>query len=75
VDDSEKTVKPTVKWDEPLRLELENYIRTIREDLEPSPSGQDAIEAIRICDSALESGKTKEVIELRKTEMAPKLRE
>jgi UDP-N-acetylglucosamine 3-dehydrogenase len=71
VDDSEKTVKPTVKWDEPLRLELENYIKTIREDLEPSPSGMDAIEAIRICDSALESGKTRHVVELRKAEMAP----
>jgi UDP-N-acetylglucosamine 3-dehydrogenase len=74
VDDSEKTVKPTVKWDEPLRLELENYIKTIREDLEPSPSGKDAIEAIRICDSALESGKTRRVVELRRAEMATQLR-
>ncbi len=70
VDDSEKTVKPTVKWDEPLRLELENYIKTIREDLEPSPSGKDAIEAIRICDAALDSGRTQRVVELQRTEMS-----
>src|SRR5881397_4103669 len=70
VDDSEKTVKPTVKWDEPLRLELENYIRTVREDLEPSPSGKDAIEAIKICDAALESGRTQRVMELQKAEIA-----
>lgn len=69
VDDSEKTVKPTVKWDEPLRLELENYIRTVREDLEPSPSGTDAIEAIGICDAALESGRTQRVVELPRTKM------
>src|SRR5207244_13227352 len=73
VDDSEKTVKPTVKWDEPLRLELENYIRTVREDLEPSPSGQDAIEAIRICDEALDSGRTQRVVELQRVEMASAL--
>ena len=70
VDDSEKTVKPTVKWDEPLRLELENYIRTVREDLEPSPSGKDAIEAIKICDAALESGRTQRVMELQNPEIA-----
>src|SRR5207302_9750735 len=70
VDDSEKTVKPTVKWDEPLRLELENYIRTVREDLEPSPSGRDAIEAIKICDAALESGRTQRVMELQNPEIA-----
>src|SRR6058998_2632332 len=70
VDDSEKTVKPTVKWDEPLRLELENYIRTVREDLDPSPSGKDAIEAIKICDAALESGRTQRVMELQNPEIA-----
>src|SRR5438876_2473313 len=70
VDDSEKTVKPTVKWDEPLRLELENYVKTVREDLEPSPSGKDAIEAIKICDAALESGRTQRVMELQKAEIA-----
>jgi len=69
VDDSDRTIKPTVKWDEPLRLELENYIRTVREDLEPSPSGTDAIEAIRICDAALESGRTQRVVELPRTKM------
>src|SRR2546425_13010889 len=70
VDDSEKTVKPTVKGDEPLRLELENYIRTVREDLEPSPSGEDAIEAIKICDAALESGRTQRAVEMQRAEMA-----
>jgi UDP-N-acetylglucosamine 3-dehydrogenase len=69
VDDSDRTIKPTVKWDEPLRLELENYIRTVREDLEPSPSGTDAIEAIRICDAALESSRTQRVVELPRTKM------
>src|SRR5207245_10497227 len=69
-DDSEKTVKHIVRWDEPLRLELENYIRTVREDLEPSPSGQDAIEAIRICDAALESGRTQRAVEMQRAEMA-----
>jgi predicted dehydrogenase len=51
--------KPYIRWDEPLRLELEHFMRVVRDDLDPVPSGKDAIEAIRVCDSALRSGKTR----------------
>jgi UDP-N-acetylglucosamine 3-dehydrogenase len=64
VEDSEKLTKPHAKWDEPLRLELESFIKVVQEDLEPNPSGKDALEAIRICEAALESGKKRELVEL-----------
>ena len=64
VEDSEKLTKPHPRYDEPLRLELENFVKVVGEDLEPSPSGKDALAAIRVCDAALESGKRRRVVEL-----------
>ncbi len=62
IEDSDRMMRPAVKWDEPLRLELENYLRIVSNDLAPSPSGTDAVEAIRICDAALKSGRTRDVV-------------
>jgi UDP-N-acetylglucosamine 3-dehydrogenase len=57
VENSKTMTKPYIRWDEPLRLELEYFLKVVNEDLNPVPSGQDAIEAIRVCDAALRSGK------------------
>ncbi len=62
VEDSDKLTKPHSQWDEPLRLELEHFMRTVKGDDDPTPSGDDALEAIRICDAALASGKTKQLV-------------
>jgi len=59
VEDSKTMTKPYIGWDEPLRLELEYFLKAVSDDLDPIPSGKDAIEAIRVCDTALKSGKTK----------------
>ncbi len=64
IEDSERLIKPNHGWDEPLRLELENFVRIVHEDLDPDPSGREALEAIRVCDAALESGKKQQVVEL-----------
>jgi len=64
IEDSERLIKPNHGWDEPLRLELENFVRIVQEDLDPDPSGREALEAIRVCDAALESGKKQQVVEL-----------
>src|SRR6266849_7509968 len=53
VEDSEKLTKPHPQWDEPLRLELEHFMKVVRDHDDPTPSGEDALEAIRICDAAL----------------------
>lgn len=62
VEDSEKLTKPHAKWDEPLRLELEHFLEVVMNDADPHPSGEDALEAIRICDAALRSGKSRQVV-------------
>ena len=64
VEDSEKLTKPHPKWDEPLRLELEHFLQVVRSDADPHPSGEDALEAIRICDGALSSGKSRRVVQV-----------
>ncbi len=64
LEDSKRLVKPYTPWAEPLKLELENFITTIIQDRKESPSGDDALRAIRICDAALKSGKSKTLVTL-----------
>ena len=61
IENSKTLSQPYVHWDEPLRLELENFMKTVSDDLNPIPSAKDAIEAIRVCDTAIRSGRTKTV--------------
>ncbi len=62
LENSQRLVKPFTPWAEPLKLELENFMTTTLRDTEEAPSGEDAIKAIRICDAALRSGKSKTLV-------------
>ena len=64
LENSQRLVKPYTPWAEPLKLELENFLNTVLKDSPPSPSGKDAVKAIRVCNAALESGKTKRLLPL-----------
>jgi len=64
LENSRQLVKPYTPWAEPLKVELENFMTTILRDTKEAPSGEDAIKAIRICDGALRSGKSKTLITL-----------
>ncbi len=64
LESSQRLVKPFTPWAEPLKLELENFITTIVRDREEAPSGEDALKAIRVCDAALRSGKSKTLVTL-----------
>jgi len=64
LENSERLVKPFTPWAEPLKLELENFITTIIRDSKETPSGDDALRAIRVCDAALKSGKSKTLMTL-----------
>ncbi len=64
LEDSRRLVKPYTPWAEPLKLELENFVTTIIDDTKESPSGDDALRAIRICDAALRSGKSTTLVTL-----------
>ena len=67
LENSERLVKPFTPWAEPLKLELENFITTIIRDSKETPSGDDALRAIRVCDAALRSGKSKTLMKLNAT--------
>jgi len=64
LENSQRLVKPFTPWAEPLKLELENFITTIIRDTKEAPSGHDALKAIRVCDAALKSGKSKTLVTL-----------
>jgi UDP-N-acetylglucosamine 3-dehydrogenase len=64
LENSQRLVKPFAPWAEPLKLELENFMTTIIQDTEEAPSGEEALSAIRVCDAALRSGKSKSLVTL-----------
>ena len=64
IENSERLVKPYTQPEEPLKVELENFVATVGEDRESSPSGRDALRAIQICDAALESGQKRQLLSL-----------
>ena len=64
VENSKQLVKPFTPWAEPLKLELESFITTVVHDAKESPSGEDALKAIRVCDAALRSGRSKALVTL-----------
>lgn len=64
LENSQRLVKPYTPWAEPLKLELENFVTTIAHDEREAPSGEDALRAIRVCDAALRSGKSKTLVTL-----------
>jgi UDP-N-acetylglucosamine 3-dehydrogenase len=64
LENSQRLVKPFTPWAEPLKLELENFMTTIIRDSAEAPSGRDALKAIRVCDAALRSGRSKTLVTL-----------
>ncbi len=56
--------KSTSKWDEPLKLELTHFVKSILEKQTPLTSGIDGLEALRIAEAALESARNKRIIYL-----------
>src|SRR6266568_3781662 len=64
LENSKQLVKPFTPWAEPLKVELENFMRTITQDTKEAPSGDDALRAIRVCDAALRSGRSKNLVTL-----------
>ncbi len=64
VEDSDKLTKPHPKWDEPLRLELEHFLQVVKDDIDPHPNGEDALEAIHVCEAALKSGKIRQLVQM-----------
>jgi UDP-N-acetylglucosamine 3-dehydrogenase len=50
---------PSIKRDEPLKIELEYFLNAVISKNSPEPSGEDGLKAIRICEIALRSAQLK----------------
>ena len=46
-----------------MKLELESFINSVRENKDPVVTGEDGLKALTIAEAALESNKTKETID------------
>jgi len=64
VEDAKETVKPRLAWQEPLKLELQNFANCTLKKEKPLVTGMDGVRALRIAEAALKSSKTGRVIKL-----------
>ncbi|MBS7611092.1 Gfo/Idh/MocA family oxidoreductase [Candidatus Bathyarchaeota archaeon] len=65
IEDSEKVLQPTVKWEEPLMRELKHFINAVLGKESLLLTADDGVEALKICEAILKSGYKGERIYLR----------
>ncbi len=58
VENNNMMYMPVLSYEEPLKLELSHFVKSILNDQGPKPSGEDGFRALRICEEALKSAKT-----------------
>ena len=66
IETEEKTFIPRYKWEEPLKRELEHFIKCVIENKQPLVSGLDGVKALIICEAALKSAAKEKSINLEK---------
>ena len=64
-----ETLKPRHRWEEPLRLELQHFARSILNDTPPKVSGADGLKAIIIAEAALKSSSLGRTVKLNLNEV------
>lgn len=65
IEEASKSTRPRLKREEPLRLELQNFVSSIINGRPPSPNGVDGLKALKVCEAVLESSKKEKVVKLR----------
>ena len=58
VENNNMMYMPALAYEEPLKLELTHFVKSILNDQRPKPSGEAGFRALRICEGALKSAKT-----------------
>lgn len=58
IENDEGIYQPFIENREPLLLELEGFVNSILQDIQPQPTGLDGSKALKICEAALQSAKT-----------------
>jgi UDP-N-acetylglucosamine 3-dehydrogenase len=60
-----RTLKPRYEWKEPLKLELQHFVRSLLKDKEPEVTGMDGLKALIIAEAALKSSENGSAVRLR----------
>ena len=60
-----RTLKPRYEWKEPLKLELQHFVRSLLKDKEPEVTGMDGLKALIIAEAALKSSENGSAVKLR----------
>jgi UDP-N-acetylglucosamine 3-dehydrogenase len=64
IEDVDKMVKPSNKWEEPLMIELEEFVQSVGEDRDPLVTGEDGLRALEISEAAIRSAHAKRVVKM-----------
>lgn len=65
IEESEKTVQPRIPWQEPLKLELKNFVNCILGREKPLVTGMDGLKALKIAEAALKSSKISRTVKIK----------
>jgi UDP-N-acetylglucosamine 3-dehydrogenase len=65
IEDAKETLQPRYLWQEPLKLELQNFADCILEKKKPVVTGADGLKALQIAEAALRSSAKSRAIKLR----------
>lgn len=63
-ENSEKLIRPNRRYEEPLALELRYFVDSVLEGRDLTPNGLDGLRALELCEAALRSGRTGEIVRL-----------
>jgi len=65
IETAERTVQPRIPWQEPLKLELQQFARCVLGKEKPFITGLDGLKALKIAEAALKSSKTGRLVKLK----------
>ncbi len=65
IEESEKTVQPRIPWQEPLKLELRNFVNSVLGREKPLVTGMDGLKALKIAEAALKSSKMGRTVKIK----------
>ena len=64
VENNLRLTQPHLPYREPLYLELESFTDAVRNGTPPEVTGEDGLQALQICEAALESSRTGKQVKL-----------
>lgn len=65
IESAKETLQPRIPWQEPLKLELQHFVKSILSKEKPMVSGLDGLMAIKIAEAALKSSRTGRVVKIK----------